>query len=184
MGAPCSLQRSRCVAVTRLWSLQHSRSGALQKVRAEREVACPGGAARPQRLQPAPTAARPHPTAAPQYMHIPDSERCNWLRARIETAERQEYSQEEKLRILDRWAGPRPPLQPSSAAVAAAGAGRKLGRRMGPSPRQRPGTCSCTADKSRDRRRLHDVNKQAGGLRKEQGGVAALPAAAGWQERS
>lgn len=42
--------------------------------------------------------------AAPQYMHIPDSERCNWLRARIETAERQEYSQEEKLRILDRCA--------------------------------------------------------------------------------
>ena len=35
-------------------------------------------------------------------MHIPDGERCNWLRARIETAERQEYSQEEKLRILDR----------------------------------------------------------------------------------
>jgi len=35
-------------------------------------------------------------------MHIPDSERCNWLRARIETAERQEYSVEEKLRILDR----------------------------------------------------------------------------------
>ncbi|KAL4441839.1 hypothetical protein ABPG77_003755 [Micractinium sp. CCAP 211/92] len=37
-----------------------------------------------------------------EYMHIPDSERCNWLRARIETAERQEYNQEEKLRILDR----------------------------------------------------------------------------------
>lgn len=37
-----------------------------------------------------------------QYMHIPDGERCNWLRARIETAEPQEYSQEEKLRILDR----------------------------------------------------------------------------------
>lgn len=35
-------------------------------------------------------------------MHIPDSDKCNWLRARIETAERQEYSQEEKLRILDR----------------------------------------------------------------------------------
>ncbi|KAI3434698.1 hypothetical protein D9Q98_002760 [Chlorella vulgaris] len=37
-----------------------------------------------------------------EYMHIPDSERCNWLRARIETAEPQVYSQEEKLRILDR----------------------------------------------------------------------------------
>jgi 2-oxoglutarate dehydrogenase E1 component len=37
-----------------------------------------------------------------EYMHIPDSDKCNWLRARIETAERQEYSQEEKLRILDR----------------------------------------------------------------------------------
>lgn len=49
--------------------------------------------------------APPTPPPAPQYMHIPDSERCNWLRARIETAERQEYNQEEKLRILDRWAG-------------------------------------------------------------------------------
>lgn len=35
-------------------------------------------------------------------MHMPDSDKCNWLRARIETAERQEYSHEEKLRILDR----------------------------------------------------------------------------------
>lgn len=39
-----------------------------------------------------------------QYMHIPDTEKCNWLRARIETAERQEYNHEEKLRILDRCA--------------------------------------------------------------------------------
>ena len=48
----------------------------------------------------------PRPPNPPQYMHIPDSEKCNWLRARIETAERQEYSQEEKLRILDRCGGP------------------------------------------------------------------------------
>lgn len=35
-------------------------------------------------------------------MHIPDTEKCNWLRARVETADPPEYSLEEKLRILDR----------------------------------------------------------------------------------
>ena len=35
-------------------------------------------------------------------MHIPDRERCNWLRARIETQEPPAYSVEKKLNILDR----------------------------------------------------------------------------------
>ena len=40
-----------------------------------------------------------------EYMHIPDRDRCNWLRARIEPAERADYTPELKLRILDRWGG-------------------------------------------------------------------------------
>lgn len=37
-----------------------------------------------------------------EYMHIPDRERCNWIRSRIETAEPLVYTQEKKLNILDR----------------------------------------------------------------------------------
>ncbi len=39
-------------------------------------------------------------------MHITDRERCNWLRARIETPEQFKYSPKKKLHILDRlsWA--------------------------------------------------------------------------------
>eukprot|EP00887_Chlorella_sp_A99_P003603 scaffold7.g3603.t1 len=37
-----------------------------------------------------------------EYMHIPDRERCNWLRARIETLEPPQYSVQKKLNILDR----------------------------------------------------------------------------------
>lgn len=37
-----------------------------------------------------------------EYMHIPDRDRCNWIRARIETAEPPLYSTEKKLNILDR----------------------------------------------------------------------------------
>lgn len=37
-----------------------------------------------------------------EYMHIPDRERCNWIRARIETADPPVYSIEKKLNILDR----------------------------------------------------------------------------------
>jgi hypothetical protein len=35
-------------------------------------------------------------------MHITDSAKCNWLRARIETADPPSYSQQKKLNILDR----------------------------------------------------------------------------------
>ena len=41
---------------------------------------------------------------AVQYMHITDRERCNWLRARIETPEQFRYSEKKKLHILDRLA--------------------------------------------------------------------------------
>ena len=37
-----------------------------------------------------------------EYMHIPDRERCNWIRSRIETADPPAYSTEKKLNILDR----------------------------------------------------------------------------------
>ncbi|KAL6785511.1 OGD1 [Auxenochlorella protothecoides x Auxenochlorella symbiontica] len=37
-----------------------------------------------------------------EYMHINDRERCNWIRARIETAERESYSRQKKMLILDR----------------------------------------------------------------------------------
>lgn len=37
-----------------------------------------------------------------EYMHITDTAKCNWLRARIETAEPPSYSQQKKLNILDR----------------------------------------------------------------------------------
>lgn len=37
-----------------------------------------------------------------EYMHIPDRDRCNWIRARIETADPPVYSVEKKLNILDR----------------------------------------------------------------------------------
>ncbi len=39
-----------------------------------------------------------------QYMHIPDRDKCNWLRARIETPEKEVYSPEKKIHILDRLA--------------------------------------------------------------------------------
>ncbi|GAB4819819.1 hypothetical protein N2152v2_006865, partial [Parachlorella kessleri] len=39
-----------------------------------------------------------------EYMHIPDREKCNWLRARIETPEKEVYSPEKKVHILDRLA--------------------------------------------------------------------------------
>jgi 2-oxoglutarate dehydrogenase E1 component len=37
-----------------------------------------------------------------EYMHIPDREKCNWIRARVETADPPAYSTEKKLNILDR----------------------------------------------------------------------------------
>jgi 2-oxoglutarate dehydrogenase complex dehydrogenase (E1) component-like enzyme len=37
-----------------------------------------------------------------EYMHIPDRDKCNWLRARLETAEPPAYTAEKKLNILDR----------------------------------------------------------------------------------
>eukprot|EP00877_Chromochloris_zofingiensis_P000629 jgi/Chrzof1/10567/Cz05g03220.t1_OGD[v5.2] len=39
-----------------------------------------------------------------EYMHIPDRERCNWLRERIETPEPVRFSKQKKLHILDRLA--------------------------------------------------------------------------------
>ena len=37
-----------------------------------------------------------------EYMHIPDREKCNWIRARIETPDIEEFSQAKKLNVLDR----------------------------------------------------------------------------------
>eukprot|EP00899_Mesostigma_viride_P002605 jgi/Mesvir1/12345/Mv00529-RA.3 len=37
-----------------------------------------------------------------EYMHIPDRERCNWLRERIEDLEQRRYSSAEKVLLLDR----------------------------------------------------------------------------------
>ena len=37
-------------------------------------------------------------------MHIPERDKCNWLRERIETQEKFEYSKERRLHILDRLA--------------------------------------------------------------------------------
>ncbi|KAJ0979482.1 hypothetical protein J5N97_014956 [Dioscorea zingiberensis] len=37
-----------------------------------------------------------------EYMHIPDGERCNWLREKIETVEPPEYGRERRQVILDR----------------------------------------------------------------------------------
>ncbi len=37
-----------------------------------------------------------------EYMHIPNREKCNWIRARIETPAVEEFSQEKKLNVLDR----------------------------------------------------------------------------------
>ncbi len=39
-----------------------------------------------------------------QYMHIPEPEKCNWIREKIETIDAPQYSQSEKLQILDRVA--------------------------------------------------------------------------------
>lgn len=39
-----------------------------------------------------------------QYMHIPDRDRCNWLRERIETPELEPFSTQKKLHTLDRLA--------------------------------------------------------------------------------
>ena len=35
-----------------------------------------------------------------EYMHVPDRDRCNWMRERIETAEKRTYSKKRKTRIL------------------------------------------------------------------------------------
>eukprot|EP00976_Prorocentrum_cordatum_P102725 1193182-Prorocentrum_minimum.AAC.2 len=35
-----------------------------------------------------------------EFMHVPDRDRCNWLRERIETAEKRTYSKNRKTRIL------------------------------------------------------------------------------------
>ena len=37
-----------------------------------------------------------------EYMHIPEREKCNWIRARVETADPPAYSLEKKMNILDR----------------------------------------------------------------------------------
>jgi 2-oxoglutarate dehydrogenase E1 component len=37
-----------------------------------------------------------------EYMHIADKDRCNWIRARIETSEPFRFTQEKKLLVLDR----------------------------------------------------------------------------------
>lgn len=39
-----------------------------------------------------------------EYMHIPDRERCNWIRERIETPDPVPFSKERKLHMLDRLA--------------------------------------------------------------------------------
>eukprot|EP00955_Chlamydomonas_euryale_P119126 366573-Chlamydomonas_euryale.AAC.54 len=39
-----------------------------------------------------------------EYMHINDTEKCDWIRNKIETIEPPKYSQKEKLQILDRVA--------------------------------------------------------------------------------
>lgn len=39
-----------------------------------------------------------------EYMHIPDSAKCDWIREKIETIAPLQYSQKEKLQILDRVA--------------------------------------------------------------------------------
>jgi len=39
-----------------------------------------------------------------EYMHIPDMEKCNWIRARVETLEKKKYSKKRKLHLLDRIA--------------------------------------------------------------------------------
>jgi len=39
-----------------------------------------------------------------EYMHVPHRDRCNWMRERIETAEKRTYSKKRKTRILDRLA--------------------------------------------------------------------------------
>jgi 2-oxoglutarate dehydrogenase E1 component len=39
-----------------------------------------------------------------EYMHIPDTEKCDWIREKIETIEPPKYTQKEKLQILDRLA--------------------------------------------------------------------------------
>ncbi|RWW83690.1 hypothetical protein BHE74_00007794 [Ensete ventricosum] len=41
-------------------------------------------------------------TVGYEYMHIPDRDKCNWLRERIETVKPREYSQERRQVILDR----------------------------------------------------------------------------------
>ena len=37
-------------------------------------------------------------------MHIPDRDRCNWLRERIETPEQPQWPRDKKLHTLDRLA--------------------------------------------------------------------------------
>lgn len=39
-----------------------------------------------------------------EYMHIPEADKCNWIREKIETVDPPKYSQKEKLQILDRVA--------------------------------------------------------------------------------
>lgn len=39
-----------------------------------------------------------------EYMHIPESDKCNWIRERIETVDAPAYTKKEKINILDRLA--------------------------------------------------------------------------------
>lgn len=43
---------------------------------------------------------------AVEYMHIPCTDQCNWIREQLETPEKVHYSKEDRLRFLDRltWA--------------------------------------------------------------------------------
>jgi len=43
-------------------------------------------------------------TTGYEYMHMPDRDKCNWVRERIETIEAPAFSKKEKLNILDRLA--------------------------------------------------------------------------------
>ena len=84
----------------------HCTAPPLWSARCMQRRASPAARARARPLLPPspPNTPHTHPTHANQYMHIPDRERCNWLRARIETAEQAQYTLEKKLNILDRHA--------------------------------------------------------------------------------
>ncbi len=40
-------------------------------------------------------------TTGVEYMHIPDVDKCNWIREKIETRDKVKYSKEQKLSILE-----------------------------------------------------------------------------------